>query len=140
MSERERIEKIRFYLNLNKTSFAKVLGYTTPQSYTSYLNGSNNLSMRMVKAIKKHSPDISFDWILNGQGEMLISKSQSEPSNSIISTEIEQLKNKIEFLEKSLEDKEERLKDKEEWLKDREGRLKDKDKLIAFLEKSLEEK
>ncbi|BDS10939.1 ATG16 family protein [Aureispira anguillae] len=129
MTDRERLENLRFFFKKNKTEFSKILGYTTSQSYTNYLSGSNNLSMKMVKTLKEHDPRINIDWILSGQGEMLLSNA---PQNTTTTTE--QAENsRIELLKKEIQHLNEKLKDKEE-------RLKDKDKLIAILEKSLEGK
>ena len=52
MTERERIEVVRDYLGYNKTKFSKVLGYSTSQSYTNYLGGGSNLSLKAIKSLK----------------------------------------------------------------------------------------
>jgi len=149
MSDRERLESLRFFFKKNKTEFSKILGYSTSQSYTNYLSGSNNLSMKMVKALKEYDSRVSIDWIIEGQGEMLLNSgnlhhqkiingdnnntqvgdfNNSDNSNnkniSVNSNnkEIEYLQSKIELLEQSLKDKDERLKDKE--------------RLISMLEKN----
>lgn len=83
MSDRERLENLRFFLKKNKTEFSKVLGYTTSQSYTNYLSGSSNLSMKMIKALKKHDSRVSIDWLLEGQGQMLLNNESSSNSKNI---------------------------------------------------------
>lgn len=129
MTDRERVEEIRFFLKFNKKTFSEVLGYTTPQSYTSYLNGSNNLSMKMIKALKKYDSRISIDWIMEGQGEMLITGANSN-SQKIINgdgniTQIAKNSNnttnsnnsntmEIEYLKKENEQLKQAIKDKEE--------------------------
>lgn len=72
MPEKERIEEIRFFLKKNKTEFAKILGYKTPQSYTSYLSGKSSVSMNMIKALKEYDNRFNLNWILTGQGQMLL--------------------------------------------------------------------
>lgn len=156
MTEIERVEELRLFFKFNKKTFAEVLGYAYSQNYTSFLNGKSKISMKMIKGLKEYDPRISIDWILTGQGSMLLGSLESKDqtiinndgsiaqvgdfSNSDNSNnkniklnsntnQIELLKNKIEFLEKALEDKEARLKDKEE-------RLKDKDRIISMLEKN----
>jgi hypothetical protein len=151
MTDKERIEHIRIFLGLNKTAFSKVLGYTTPQSYTSYLNGSNNLSMKMIKALIRHDPKISIDWILKGQGQMLLNNETSTDQKIINgdgdNTQLGDFNNsdnksvnsnnkEIEYLKAALKDKDERLKDKDERLKDKDERLKDKEELITILKKN----
>jgi hypothetical protein len=149
MTDRERLEHIRIFLGLNKTSFSKVLGYTTPQSYTSYLSGKSGVSINMIKALIKHNPKISIDWVLKGQGQMLLNN-ESSNNQKIINgdsnkTQIGDFNNsdnsnnknisvnsnnkEIEYLKAALKDKDERLKDKDE-------RLKDKDELITLLKKN----
>lgn len=159
MSEKERIEEIRSYLKFNKKTFSEILGYTYPQQYTKYLNGTNSLSIKAIKALIKHNNQFNINWVLTGEGNMFISNAQkiingdnndtqighirntSNSNNKNINinshaNEIELLKSKIEFLEKALEDKDERIKDKDERLKDREEQLRDKDELIAILKKN----
>jgi hypothetical protein len=137
MTDKERIEEVRFFFKKNKTEFSEILGYTTPQSYTNYLRGANNLSMKMVKALKQHDSRISIDWILEGQGQMLLKQSNGSSNQSISNQngivshvannnnhnnnnsnnnnntstdkekELEYLRNENELLKKALEDKEE---------------------------------
>ena len=129
MTEKERIESIRFHLKKNKTEFAKALGYTNPQSYTSYLGGKSGVSIKMIKSLKDYDPQISIDWILNGQGQMLlnndisnqqkiingdgnitqIAKNSNNTTNSNNSNTME-----IEYLKKENEQLKQAIKDKEE--------------------------
>ncbi|WMX12423.1 hypothetical protein [Aureispira sp. CCB-E] len=129
MTDRERIEHVRIFLGLNKTAFSKILGYTTPQSYTSYLSGKSGVSINMIKSLINHNPKISIDWVLKGQGQMLLNSDISSQekiingdgnntqvghftnSDTNINTgsnnkEIEYLKKEIELLKQSLKDKE----------------------------------
>ncbi|WMX17108.1 hypothetical protein [Aureispira sp. CCB-E] len=131
MTERERVEEVRSFLKFNKKTFSEILGYTTPQSYTSYLNGSNNLSMKMVRALKKYNTQISIDWILEGQGQMLIKSSTNNiqsitnkegtinqvsntGNNTSVSDTSEVLKVKLEHLIRENEHLRQSLEDKEE--------------------------
>ena len=47
------------------------------------LRGANNLSMKMVKALKKHDSSVSVDWLLEGQGQMLLNNESSSNSKNI---------------------------------------------------------
>lgn len=137
MSERERVEEVRIFFKFNKKTFAEVLGYAYSQNYTNFLGGTSNLSIKMIKGLKEYDSRIDINWILTGEGQMLLSSDNSnhqkiingdgnntqvghnsefKNNNSINSNtkEVEYLKDKIEFLEKALEEKDERLKDKEE--------------------------
>lgn len=152
MTDRKRVEKIRFFLKFNKKTFSEVLGYTTPQSYTSYLNGSNNISMKMLKALIKHDPRISMDWILKGQGQMLLSQQsnsnriQKVDTNQGIVTQMDGNSN-INYgttdttkTEELLKIENGHLKIENEHLKKEvkllEKSLTDKERLISFLEKN----
>lgn len=84
MVEKERVEEIRFFLKKNKTEFAKVLGYTTPQSYTNYQSSNGgSISIKMIRALKDYDSRISTDWILTGQGQMLLNNESSSNSKNI---------------------------------------------------------
>jgi hypothetical protein len=126
MTEKERVESVRFFLEKNKTEFAKVLGYTTPQSYTSYLSGKSSASIKMIKSLVQHDKRFNINWILFGHGQMLIEESSSNTQNinnknGIVSQvannshnstadkgkELEYLQNENELLKKALKDKEE---------------------------------
>lgn len=144
MTERERIEEVRKFLKFKKKEFAELLGYAFSQNYTNYLNGSSNLSIKMLRAIKTHIPTINSDWILSGNGKMFLSD-QTSPSQKIINgdnnhaqigdnskntinsnnsntKEVEYLKSKIDDLNKVI--------------KTQEAQLKDKERLISMLEKN----
>lgn len=145
MSERERVEEVRLFLGFNKTKFSKILGYSTPQSYTNYLSSGNNLSMKMVKALKAYDSRISLDWLLEGQGQMLLSNENlhnqkiingdnnhaqiGDNNNNTINsnnnsntTEVEYLKKEIESLKKEI--------------KSQDKAIKSQEKLISILEKN----
>jgi hypothetical protein len=144
MSERERVEEVRLFLGFNKTKFSKILGYSTPQSYTNYLSSGNNLSMKMVKALKAYDSRISLDWLLEGQGQMLLSSGNLHShkiingnnnhahigdntksninSNNSNTTDVVSLKKEIEGLKKEI--------------KSQDKVIKSQEKLIAMLEKN----
>ncbi|BDS12315.1 hypothetical protein [Aureispira anguillae] len=125
MSEIERVEEIRKFFNFNKKTFTKILGNSTPQSYTNFLNGTSGLSMKMIKALKDHDSRVNIDWILTGQGTMFIGGNEntqtisnkdgkishiannSHNTTAESSKEVEYLKRENEHLKKALEDKDE---------------------------------
>lgn len=95
-----------------------------------YINGENKITISLVRSILDVHPEVSADWLIQGQGEMM--KSISELPTVDVSSEdrinesaelgkitrkyneaaemIEQLKKKVALLEKTLE---EERKDKE---------------------------
>lgn len=117
MSEIERVEKVRSFLGFNKGEFSKKLKYSTPQSYTNYLTGNSNLSLRALKALKKYDSRISLDWILTGQGNMLNGELNGTGDENSISkkdkSSKKELESKIALLEQEVEHLKVRLKDKE---------------------------
>lgn len=105
MLENERIEKIRKALNLNKKSFAEVLGYSTPQSYTNYINRNRSVSIKMLRALTAYNDEINIHWILTGKGEMFIDPDGNSRNSSTDNVEL--LKKEIQHLNEKLKDKEE---------------------------------
>lgn len=152
MSDRERLENLRFFLKKNKTEFSKVLGYTTSQSYTNYLSGSSNLSMKMIKALKQHDSRISVDWLLEGQGQMLLNNEDSNNPKNIYgdgnNTQVghnnelnSNSKNNSNVTEMELLKKENKSLNKEikslnRVIESKDSQLKDKERLISILEKN----
>lgn len=126
MSEIERVEEIRNFLKFNKKTFTKILGNSTPQSYTNFLNGTSNLSMRMINGLIKHDPRLNINWILTGQGQMLLNNDTSKETEilngEVKDVQIKYINNKntdsntkeVEYLKKEIELLKQSLKDKEE--------------------------
>lgn len=139
MTERERVEEVRKFLNFKKKDFAELLGYAYPQNYSSYLNGKTNLSINMLRAIKNHAPNVNSDWILSGEGKMFLSDHSSQNqkiingdgnitqvannshNNNNINTanakDIELLKKEIKNLNRIIKSQESQLNDKDEIIK-----------------------
>lgn len=104
MTDIERIEEIRFFFKKNKTEFSKLLGYATPQSYTNFLNGGTNVSIKMLKALKQHNPNVSIDWIMYGQGNMILGEDAA--ANSPLPTDVKLLQQENKYLKEKLAEKE----------------------------------
>lgn len=77
MSEIDRVEAVRAFFKFNKKTFTDILGNSTSQSYTNFLNGSSKLSLRMIRGLKEYDPRINIDWVLTGQGEMFLNLSSN---------------------------------------------------------------
>jgi hypothetical protein len=73
MTEIKRLEEVRFFLKKEKNEFSTLLGYKYSQNYTSLLSGKTGISLKVINAIKKADSRISIDWLLWGQGSMLLS-------------------------------------------------------------------
>lgn len=133
MTERERVEEVRLFFRFKKKEFAELLGHAYPQNYSNYLNGKSNLSIKMLKSIKEYNSNISTDWVLYGEGKMLIGGQsnntqsiknrdgtisnvsnngnnttvESSDSLELLQTKVEHLTKEVGHLNKMLEDKEE---------------------------------
>ncbi|WP_052599751.1 helix-turn-helix transcriptional regulator [Aureispira sp. CCB-QB1] len=131
MTERERVEEVRLFFRFKKKEFAELLGHAYPQNYSNYLNGKSNLSIKMLKSIKEYNSNISTDWILYGQGQMLIKSNTNNiqsitnkegtinqvsntGNNTSVSNTSEVLKVKLEHLIRENEHLRQSLEDKEE--------------------------
>jgi Na+/phosphate symporter len=72
-----RLQELIDNLNFNANSFAKALSYERSQAIYDLLNGKAMPSSDFFLRLKKSEySDISIDWILTGEGEMLRSKKE----------------------------------------------------------------
>lgn len=69
----ERINKVREYHNLSGMALAAKIdmNYTT---INNYLNGTKTPSAGFLVALKSTFMDVSMDWLISGEGKMLIEK------------------------------------------------------------------
>ena len=83
---KERIQELRAWLNLSQNEFAAAVGVSA-SALSSFINGHNNPSLRLVTSIKNAFPDVNTDWILFGTGSMLVngekSNAPAEPKPAI---------------------------------------------------------
>lgn len=86
-----RINEIRKHYNLSGRAFAKEIDmkYTT---INNYLNGTQDPTLDFILHIKSKFLDISYDWLLNGEGEMF---KADEPTSEKLIREIADLKMKL---------------------------------------------
>lgn len=73
MTEYEKLEAVRKYAAMNKTTFAKTLGVKTLQTFRDVKNGRNGISAALAMSILTAFPEISRNWLLFSEGEMLTS-------------------------------------------------------------------
>lgn len=65
----QRIEKLKASLATNYLQISHVTGIPV-QNFYNITNGKNKLSPKMAKTICDAYPQISFDWLMFGEGEM----------------------------------------------------------------------
>ena len=66
----ERFQKIMEYAGVSPKRFAEILGIER-SNVSHIMSGRNNPSLAVVQKILKNFPDISSDWLLFGEGNML---------------------------------------------------------------------
>jgi len=72
MEPYERIVKLIDYLGLNKNSFSEAVGMTTNVTIGRIVNEKRRPSVKTLEKITSRFPQISYDWLLTGRGEMLM--------------------------------------------------------------------
>jgi hypothetical protein len=74
------IEALAEYLKISVAELSQKAGYERAQSFYDVLNGkTKNISPKMANNIVSAFPEINKDWLLTGNGEMLIEEEEEEP-------------------------------------------------------------
>lgn len=79
----ERFQKIMEYAGVSPKRFAEILGIER-SNVSHIMSGRNNPSLAVVQKILKNFPDISSDWLLFGDGNML----KANATGSTLSTPV----------------------------------------------------
>ncbi len=80
MNLNERISKVIEYSELSPSEFAELI--EVQRSNISHItSGRNKPSLDFLIKIKEKFPDLDWDWLINGSGEMLIDKAAVSPSS-----------------------------------------------------------
>lgn len=74
MTDAEKITAIRDYYNLTWVNFAKLIGIPSPQTFVDIRSGRHGLSDRIRNHILEAMPDISAEWLNNGEGPMVVNE------------------------------------------------------------------
>lgn len=74
----ERFTKVIEYSELTPAEFAEEIGVQR-SSISHIISGRNKPSLDFITKIKTAFPDFEWDWLITGEGEMLISKKEPEP-------------------------------------------------------------
>jgi len=85
MEAQERLKKVIDYYQENSNSFAMNLGLKANTKVRHVLNGRNGLSSNFAKKITEIYPEISYVWLLKGDGDML--NNNIQPLNKTKTTE-----------------------------------------------------
>lgn len=86
-----RINEIRRYNDLSSRAFAAKIDmkYTTVNNY---LNGTKDPTLEFILHIKSTFMDISYDWLLNGEGSMF---KEDKPTDEALLKELAETKVKL---------------------------------------------
>ena len=88
-TDKERMEMLLAHLKMNPNELAKSLGYSRTQRIYFVLGERNGISESMARDINGAFPEISYEWLKRGTGEMF-NKPTSEltkKSEDIMQTE-----------------------------------------------------
>ena len=73
------IEALADYLKISVAELSQKAGYERAQSFYDVLNGkTKNISPKMAKNIVSAFPEVNKDWLLTGNGEMLVQNTPEE--------------------------------------------------------------
>ena len=80
---KDRIKQLMESLNMTQQDFSKFLGQSTA-TMSAVFTGRTAPSMRLVEAIKKHIPNISYNWLLDGIGPMYADQGKQMAENETV--------------------------------------------------------
>ena len=106
MKYSERLLKVLSYTKKSRRALGIELGHGSGATIGYIINERNGISAKVAAAICEKYPEISYDWIMNDKGEMLLPVSESENGNRFQSIDlIEIIKGqnaRIEILEQQV--------------------------------------
>lgn len=79
-----RIKQILDYTGMNQNEFADRIAVSSA-TLSNILKGKSNATLPIVMSIRASFPELNFDWLLEGKGEML--KSDTPASEVIVNTD-----------------------------------------------------
>ena len=77
MKSSERLLEVLKYTKKSKHSLGKELGHGNRVTIAYIVNERNGISAKVAAAICDNYSEISYDWIMNNKGEMLLEKLES---------------------------------------------------------------
>jgi transcriptional regulator with XRE-family HTH domain len=111
-----RLEMIIDALSETQTSVAQLLGIS--QGYVSQMvGGSRNISRRVLHFITKNYPSVNINWLLTGEGEMFLHRSDPPPVGVMEPVAVYERLGQSGLLESLIR----RVEELERWRKDVEG-------------------
>lgn len=81
-TDSERMNALLAHLKMNANELATSLGYKRTDRIYNVINGRNGISSALARDIQKCYSNISYEWLMTGEGEML--KSEENPESNIV--------------------------------------------------------
>lgn len=104
----QRILAVIEYSKMSRRALGISLGYANGSFLFHVINKRNGISTKLAKKITTLYPEISYHWLLKGEGEMIVKK-EKDPTGD--------LAEKIEFLERHIKGQDARIELLEQKLK-----------------------
>lgn len=100
ITDAQRILAVIEYSKMSRRALGIALGYADGAFLFHVINKRNGISTKLAKRITNLYPEINFDWLLKGTGEMIIEKEAESIRN---------LSEKIELLERYIKGQDARI-------------------------------
>lgn len=82
----KRLEKVKFFLNFKSFSaFSRAIGLNSAQIFTDIRAKKQSITKNLAQKICDYDSSISYQWLLTGEGNMIIENGSSAPSINTIS-------------------------------------------------------
>lgn len=98
LTDAQRIKEVLKHLRLTKNGLGVSLGDKNGMRLTHVETGRNKISAQLASDITSKYPNISYDWLLNGEGEMFIKKEDNAVVNEPYEIYVTANKNGSDFL------------------------------------------
>lgn len=107
----ERLEQLMEYKSLNQRSLSKEIGfsYSTLNKYCN--KKSNTIDFELIYRLASHFSDIDTNWLIQGNGEMLLTSEQPTASNE--NDRLSKLIDTIAFQQDTINNLQRRIKELE---------------------------
>ena len=103
-TDKERLDALLTHLRKSANELAKSIGYTRTDKIYHIINGRNGISPAVANDITTVFDEISYNWLLTGEGEMLKQSTSDELSAARAEINADSAKKWDEFIKALAED------------------------------------
>jgi hypothetical protein len=93
-----RLNDLLNYSKSNKSAFAKSIGLASAQNLQSISSGQCGISARLAGIICRRYPEVSYTWLVSGNGAMLNPQPDFDQKIAEVWTKIDEISAKIDKL------------------------------------------